>query len=124
MMSAPSIQAKVKKGLAKAIAATGSPTSLKVYLVNAVTTNGSPLSPGITTSTNVLLTNAAFKSYDAKLFGGAMLASDRALVCDNVTSIKQGDTIQEGTALYIVVAVDIKAPTSDVLAYILQLRLK
>ena len=58
------------------------------------------------------------------LFGGAMLASDRALVCDNVTSIKQGDTIQEGAALYIVVAVDIKAPTSDVLAYILQLRLK
>ena len=123
-MSAASIQAKVKRGLAKAIKATGSPTSSKVYLVNTVTTSGSPLSPGTTTSTNVLLTNAVFKSYDAKLFGGAMLASDRALVCDNVTSIKQGDTIQEGTELYIVVAVDIKAPTSDVLAYILQLRLK
>ena len=123
-MSAASIQANFKKGLAKVIKATGSSASLKVYLVNTVTTSGSPLSPGTTTSTNVLLTNAAFKSYDAKLFGGTMLASDRALVCDNVTPIKQGDTIQEGAALYIVVAVDIKAPTSDVLAYILQLRLK
>ena len=123
-MSAASIQANFKKGLAKVIKATGSSASLKVYLVNTVTTSGSPLSPGTTTNTNVLLTNAAFKSYNAKLFGGAMLASDRALVCDNVTSIKQGDTIQEGAALYIVVSVDIKAPTSDVLAYMLQLRLK
>ena len=123
-MSAASIQAKYKKVLAKAAVIAGSADSEKVYLVKAVTTSGSPLSPGTNTSTNVLLTNAVFKSYDAKLFGGAMLASDRALVCDNVTSVKQGDTIQEGAALYIVVAVDIKAPTSDVLAYILQLRLK
>jgi hypothetical protein len=123
-MSAASIQAKVKKGLAKAAAATGSATSDKVYLVKSVTVGGSPLSAGTTTSTTTLLTSAIFKSYDAKMFDSTILAGDRMLVCDNVTAIKQGDTIQQGTSLYIVVAVDIKAPQSEVLAYILQVRLK
>jgi hypothetical protein len=123
-MSAASIQAKVKKGLAKASAATGSATSDKVYLVKSVTVGGSPLGGGTTTTTSTLLPKAIFKSYDAKMFNSTILAGDRRLVCDHVTAIKQGDTIQAGASFYIVVAVDIKAPKSEVLAYIAQVRLK
>lgn len=123
-MSAASIQAKIKKGLAKAIVKTGSTTSELVYLVSESTTAGTPLTPGTTTTTNILLPDAIFNQYDAKLFDATILAGDRRLVCNNVTAIKQGDTIQQGTVFYIVVNVDIKAPTSDVLAYIAQVRVK
>jgi hypothetical protein len=124
MMSAASIQAKVKKGLAKAADATGSALSDKIYVVKSVTVGSSPLGGGTTTSTTTLLPKALFKAFDAKLFGGTMLAGDRVLVCDNVTAITQGDTIQQGALFYVVVAVDIKAPQSEVLAYIAQVRLK
>jgi hypothetical protein len=123
-MSSASIIANIKKGLSNAAAATGSPLSDKVYLVKSLTVGGGPLGGGTTTSTNTLLPGALFKSFDAKLFGGTMLAGDRVLVSDNVTAITQGDTIQQGTSFYIVVAVDIKAPQSEVLAYISQVRLK
>ena len=123
-MSAANIQAKIQKGLAKAINKTGSASSELIYLVQKTTTTGTPLAPGITTSTNVLLTNAIFQEYDAKLVDINILAGDRKLVSDNVTPIKQGDIIQQGTVFYIVIDVDIKAPTSDVLAYISQVRVK
>ena len=123
-MSSANIQAKVKAGLAKANKAVGSSSSEKIYVVKETITGGGPLGGGTSTSVSTLLTNAVFKSFDAKLFGGTMIAGDRVLVCDNATVIKQGDTIQEGTAKYIVINIDIKAPTSDVLAYILQVRLK
>ena len=123
-MSSANIQAKIKAGLAKANKAVGSSTSKKIYVVKETITGGGPLGGGTSTSVSTLLTNAVFKSFDAKLFGGTMIAGDRVLVCDNATVIKQGDTIQEGTAKYIVINIDIKAPTSDVLAYILQVRLK
>tara|TARA_R110000772_G_scaffold242352_1_gene354859 strand:+ start:422 stop:793 length:372 start_codon:yes stop_codon:yes gene_type:complete len=121
-MSAASIQAKYKKMLAKAIEITGSEDSEKVYLVKSVTVGGGPLGGGTTTETTTLLPNATFKSYDAKLFGGTMLAGDRVLACDGDNVIKQGDTIKQGLVYYVVEGIDIKAPTSIVLAYILQLR--
>jgi hypothetical protein len=123
-VSASSIQAKIKKGLAKAVSKTGSASSDLVYLVSKATTSGTPLAPGATTSTNVLLPNAIFKSYDALTVNSNILSGDRQLVCDNVTAIKQGDVIQQGTSFYIVIDIDIKAPTSDVLVYIAQVRLK
>jgi hypothetical protein len=123
-MSAASIQAKVKAGLAKANKAVGSSTSEKIYVIKETIVGGGPLGGGTASSVPTLLPNSFFKSYDASLFGGTMLAGDRLLVSDNVTSINQGDTIQEGTAKYIVINIDIKAPTSDVLAYISQVRLK
>ena len=123
-MSAANIQAKIQKGLAKAINKTGSTSSELIYLVQKTTTTGTPLVPGTTTSVNVLLTNAIFQEYDAKLVDINILAGDRKLVSDNVTPIKQGDIIQQGTVFYIVIDVDIKAPTSDVLAYISQVRVK
>ena len=123
-MSAANIQAKIKKGLAKAVAKTGSVNSDKVYLVTRSTTAGNPLSPGVTTSTSVELTNAVFIDYDATMFNINILAGDRKLVCDNVTIIKQGDEITQGSVSYIVISLGINAPTSDVLSYSPQVRLK
>ena len=122
-MSAASIQAKIKRGLAKAVNKTGSAASDSVYLIKTTTVGGSPLG-GTTTSASTLLPNAIFKSYDAKMFNETILAGDRLLVCDNVTPIVQGDTVQQGALFYLVINVDVKAPTSDTLVYIAQVRLK
>ena len=123
-MGAVNIQAKIKKGLAKTVAKTGSINSDKVYLVSKSTTAGNPLSPGVTTSISTELTNATFIDYDAKMFNINILAGDRKLVCDNVTIIKQGDEITQGSASYVVISLGIVAPTSDVLVYMPQVRLK
>ena len=121
-MSSASIQVKIKKGLSKARVKAGSLTALKVYLLQSVTTQGTPLAPGTTTTTEVELNTAIFTSYDAKIFNENILAGDRRLVCDNTTAITQGDVIKQGAVTYLAISVEIKAPTSDVLAYIVQLR--
>lgn len=123
-MSSASIQAKIKKGLAKAQFKTGSSNSDIVYLVKTTVTAGTPLAPDVTTTEKTELKNAIFKSYDAKLVDINILAGDRQLVCDNATVIKQGDIINQGSVNYLVISVDIKAPTSDLLAYIAQVRVK
>tara|TARA_R110000764_G_scaffold108688_4_gene194610 strand:- start:2746 stop:3117 length:372 start_codon:yes stop_codon:yes gene_type:complete len=123
-MSSSELRQDVKDLLAEAISLAGSSTSEKIYVIKDTTVGGGPLGGGTTSSVTTLLTNAVFKSYDAKLFGDTILAGDRMLVSDNVTVISQGDTIQEGAVFYIVINIDIKAPTSDVLAYIAQVRLK
>tara|TARA_R110000782_G_scaffold263381_3_gene356012 strand:+ start:3612 stop:3983 length:372 start_codon:yes stop_codon:yes gene_type:complete len=123
-MSSAQIQKRIQAGLKRAQKKTGSPTADKVYLVNKVTIPGTPLAPGTTTSTNVELTNAIFIDYDAKHFDINILAGDRRLICDNVSVVKQGDTITQGTTTYYVVSLGIVAPTSDVLAYLPQLRVK
>jgi hypothetical protein len=123
-MSSLELSQDVKNLLAEAQKLAGSSTSEKIYVIKETITGGGPLGGGTTSSTTTLLPNAKFKSYNAKLFGDTILAGDRMLVCDNATVINQGETIQEGTAKYIVINIDIKAPTSDVLAYILQVRLK
>jgi hypothetical protein len=123
-MSSSELIQDVKDLLAEAISLAGSITSEKIYVIKETITGGGLLGGGTTSSVTTLLPNAVFKSYDAKLFGGTILAGDRMLVSDNVTAINQGDTIQEGAVFYIVINIDIKAPTSDVLAYISQVRLK
>jgi len=123
-MSSASIQKKIQTGLKRAQKKTGSPTADKVYLVNKTVTAGTPLSVGTTTSTSVELTNAIFIDYDAKQFDINILAGDRRLICDNVSIIKQGDTVTQGAVTYYVVSLGVIAPTSDVLAYLPQLRIK
>jgi hypothetical protein len=123
-MSAASIQAKVKKLLARAIVITGSATSEKVYLVRKSTTAGTPVSPGVTTTTTLELVNALFTNYDAKYLDANILAGDRKLVCDNAHIVQQGDIVTQGALNYTVVNVAIIAPTSDVLLYMPQLRLQ
>ena len=121
-MSAAEIQSKIKELLAKGVAKTGSDASEKVHLVKSVTVGGSPLGGGTTTPTQVLLKDAIFTSSKATTFKDNMLAGDRALTCAGDIVITQGDTVNQGAVSYIVKGMDIKAPTSIVLAYILHLR--
>ncbi len=123
-MSSAQIQKRIQAGLKRAQRKTGSPTADKVFLVSKIVTAGTPLVPGTTTSTNIELVNAIFIDYDAKHFDINILAGDRKLICDNVTIVKQGDEITQGSLTYYVVNIEIIAPTSDVLAYMPQLRLK
>ena len=123
-MSSSQIQKKIQAGLKRAQKKTGSPTADKVYLVVESGGNNDPLNPIAPTKTNVELTNAIFINYDAKLFSSTILAGDRKLICDNVNQVKQGDTIKQGSSTYIVVGMEIIAPTSDTLAYMPQVRLK
>ncbi len=123
-MSSAQIQKRIQAGLKRAQKKTGSPTADKVYLVNKVATAGTPLVPGTTTSTNIELVNAIFIDYEVKHFDINILAGDRRLICDNVNIVKQGDEIKQGSLTYYVVSLGIIAPTSDVLAYMPQLRLK
>ena len=123
-MSSSQIQKRIKAGLKRAQKKTGSTTADKVYLVSKVTTAGTPLAPGTTTSTNIELVNAIFIDYDAKHFDISILAGDRKLICDNASAIKQGDTITQGSLTYYVVNIEVIAPTSDTLAYMPQVRLR
>ena len=61
---------------------------------------------------------------DVRLNLANILAGDRRLISNSEVAIKQGDEIKQGRLSYVVVNVDIKAPTSDVLVYISQVRLK
>jgi len=124
-MGSANIQAKIKKGLAKAINKTGSSSSELVYLVQKTNSGGNtPIDLPVVVETDVLLKNAIFKSYDKSLLGANIVAGDRELVSDDSVAIKEGDTIKQGTTKYIVISSDIKAPTSDVLVYISQVRVQ
>ncbi len=124
-MGGASIQAKIKKGLAKAVAATGSASSELVYLVRKTNSSGStPLDTITVTQTRTLLTNAIFKNYDMNMIGGSILTGDRLLVCDGDTKILAGDEIEQGSSFFKVVSVSEIAPTSEVLSYSVQVRSK
>ena len=124
-MSSANIQAKIKKGLAKAVNKTGSTNSELVYLAQETNAGGNtPIDPPVITTNDALLVNAIFKNYDQSLIGGNIQAGDRQLVCDNTVVIKVGDTIKQGTTNYTVISLGQSAPTSDVLVYMPQVRVK
>jgi hypothetical protein len=124
-MGSANIQAKIKRGLAKAVNKTGSASSELVYLVNVIIRIGTtPLDDVQKITENVELVNAIFREYDKKLIGGNIVKGDRELVCDNTVEIKTGDTIIQGVMSYTVIDLEIKAPTSDTLLYIAQVRIK
>ena len=96
-MSASGIQAKIKKGLAKAISKTGSTSSELIYVEKITLSGGnSPLNPPIPTPNNVLLIDAIFKSYNQELIDGVIQAGDRQLVANGDVVIKRGEIIIEG----------------------------
>lgn len=124
-MSASDIQAKIRKGLAKAINKTGSTSSEPIFVEKITLAGGnSPLNPAIRTPNNVLLVDAIFKSYDQTLIDDVIQAGDRQLVTNGGVVINRGEIIIEGDTRYTVIEVDVKAPTSDVLAYIAQVRVQ
>lgn len=124
-MAAINIQDKIKRGLSKAINKTGSTSSELVYVEKIALSGGnSPLDPPVRTPTNVLLVDAIFKSYDRSLIGDTVKAGDRELVSNSDVEILMGERIIQGSTSYTVIDVDVKAPTSDVLAYIAQVRVQ
>ena len=124
-MGSANIQAKNKKGLAKAINKTGSASSEKVFLIKMVNTGGNtPINPPVINEVPVELVNAIFKEYNQSLIGGNIIAGDRQLVSDNTVAISVGDTIEQGTTRYNVIDLGRSAPTSDVLVYMPQVRVK
>jgi len=123
-MGAAQIQRRIQAGLKRAQKKTGSPTADKVYLVSKTIVAGTPLAPGTETSTNIELVNAIFIDYEAKHFDINILAGDRRLICDNVTIVKQGDEIVQGSLTYHVESLGIVSPTSDLLASLPRVRLK
>ena len=123
-MSAAAIQSKIKAGLAKAVAKVGSSTVDKVYIV--VNSGGSsdPLNPVAPTETDTELVNAIFTAYDINLIGGNIQNGDRMLITDNIVYIPVGATIKQGATKYIVISAEQVAPTSEVLLYKSQVRVK
>ena len=125
VLAAINIQDKIKRGLSKAINKTGSASSELVYVEKIILSGGnSPLDPPVRTPTNVLLVDAIFKSYDRSLIGDTVKAGDRELVSNSDVEILMGERIIQGSTTYTVVASEPKAPTSDVLAYIAQVRVQ
>ena len=123
-MSSASIVSKIKSGLSKAVKATGSNKSEPVFLVVTTSTSTSPLDAGATVTVETLLVNAIFKSYSLALVGASILTGDRELVSDSDVEIKTGDTIRQGNTKYVVISTEKVSPTSDVLIYKSQVRLK
>lgn len=123
-MGSADLQAKIKRGLAKAINKTGSSSSEKVFLMSESGGNNDPLNPVAPTSTDVELVSAIFKSYDISLIGANIQAGDRELISDNTVVIPTGATIKQGATNYVVIGPSPVAPTSDVLLYKSQLRVK
>lgn len=119
-MSAASIQAKVNKGLAKAINKTGSDEAEPVYRVR-TTQTGTPLAPA-TSETITLLPDAIFKSYDKGLVDVNIKTGDRELVSNYVNEIIQNDVIRQGSINWIVISVNKVAPASEPLVYLSQCR--
>ena len=87
-MGSANIQAKIKKGLAKAINKTGSASSEKVFLIQMINSGGdTPINPPVVTENPIELVNAIFKEYNQSLIGGNIVAGDRQLVSDNTVII-------------------------------------
>jgi hypothetical protein len=123
-MASADIQARIKKGLARAVKKTGSSDSQKVYIIKESGGNNDPLNPVTPTSQTIELVNAIFTEYDTNSIDGNIQAGDRKLVSNKDVAVVIGETITQGATSYIVIDVDTKAPTSDVLAYISQVRVQ
>jgi len=123
-MSSASIRAKVDRGMGKAVNATGSTSSEKVYLLSESGGNNDPLNPVAPTTIEIELVNAMFKSYNINLIGANIQSGDRELISNSKVVIPTGATIKQGTTNYVVIGPSPTAPTSDVLLYKSQMRVK
>lgn len=113
---------KIKLGMAKANQALGNGTST-VYLNSKVTTPGTPMSPGTTTVTPILLVDAVVSSFDRKLIDDNLIrGGDKQLVSNGDVPIVQSDEVNINGVIHIVIAVDVKNPSNLPLAYIAQVR--
>ncbi len=122
-MAGLDIQAKVKRGLARAINKTGANASTLVYLVQRSGSAGTPSSPGTQSTNDVLLKDAIFKSYDLSNIDQTFIKTgDRQLVTNGDILIKENDIIKHEERLFIVASVDVKNPAGVPLAYTANIR--
>lgn len=123
-MAGVDIQAKVKKGLARAIVKTSSASADLVYKIGRTSNGGTPMNPIAPTETEILLVDAIFKSYhDTQIDQTLILSGDRQLVTNGDVLIEPNDIIQIGIERFIVQpSVDVKNPAGVPLAYIAQVR--
>jgi len=120
-MGGLSVAAKVVRGLAKANVKVGENDSPILTLVKVTVTGGgnNPFDPPVTTTENIVLVNAIFKSIDKSSIDNDLIKDgDRELVCDGATEIKQGEVIESSTGeKFIVISVSISSPYGIPLAY-------
>ena len=120
-MAGADISAKVKAGLAKANAAAGGGNS-KVVLER-TTTVRDPVNGNKTTTEEITLPNAVFKSFSKRMIDGTnVLASDRILVCDGDNEVKIGDYIKSGSLRYEVINPEVSQPFDVTLSYYVHVR--
>ena len=122
-MSAESIKAKVANGLKKAIAATGSSTSPKVYVVKKtlVSGGGYPGDPYVYDYANVELVNAVTNSYDPKdVDGQNFLATDINVIASGYVEVNADDKLIIDGKDYEVKAPNPVRPAGVVLSYSIQ----
>lgn len=120
-MGANSVAAKVSRGLARANVKVGAEDSPIVSLVRVTVTGGgnNPFDPPVTTTENIELVNAIFKSIDKSSIDNDLIKDgDRELVCDGAVEIKQGEVIETSAGeSFIVISVSVSSPYGIPLAY-------
>ena len=125
-MAGVDIQAKIRKGLKRAVNKTGSASSDLIYLIEIVGGGGTPSAPIAPTENPVLLVDAIFKSIDqtnsSGQFDDLIESGDRMLVTNGDVLMKPNSFVQVGADRFFVVDVDVKNPAGVPLAYICLVR--
>ena len=122
-MSGADIQAKVKRGLAKAVDKTGSGDLVYVKKVTVTGGGTSPIDPPTTATENVLLVDAIFKSIDLNQMDNTLVQrGDREMVSNADVELNVNDEITQGARKMYIVSVDRKEPAGVVLSYICVVR--
>ena len=110
------IQAKVKRGLAKAVNATGS--GELVYLVRETQSGGTPISPPTITTENILLVDAIFKNIKINQMTNSLIQQgDRELVSNSDVVLQLNDKIKQGSRDMYIVSTELSEPAGVVLVY-------
>ena len=115
-MTGIDIQAKVKRGLSRAVNKTGSGNL--VYLVRETQTGGTPLSPPIITTERILLVDAIFKNIKINQMTNSLIqAGDRELIANSDIVLKLNDKIEQGSSKMYIVSNEPVEPAGVVLVY-------
>ena len=123
-MSGADIQSRIKAGLKRANVRTGDGTNL-IILNQKVTSAGNPVTPGVTTVTQITLIDAILTSYtNAQIDNDLIIKGDKKLISNSDTLITVNDEILVNGITHIVVDTDSKNPSNVPLVYISQLRLQ
>ena len=115
-MAGIDIQAKVKRGLSKAVNATGSGDL--VYLVKETQTGGTPITPPTITTENILLVDAIFKNININQMTNTLIQEgDRELISSSDVALSINDKIEQGARKMYIVSTKPSEPAGVVLVY-------